>query len=73
MMAKKIIWETKSPKLFDLISNRKIDSFYSGGNLYNYQVFSILSRYYNVWANPSKIKRNKQVRQEARSCSYNFL
>ena len=59
-MKKKIIWETKSPKLYNLIKEKKIKSFYSGGNLYNYDVFCVLSKHYNVWVNKSKVKKNKE-------------
>jgi hypothetical protein len=49
-----IKWETKSPKLFNMIIGESQNYFINGGNLYDYQVYKVLSEYHTI--NPVKQK-----------------
>ena len=56
----KILWQTKSEKLFALIKQSKVMEFYSGGNLYNFFVYKILSKKYTIYPSPISVKSKRQ-------------
>ena len=55
----KISWETKSLKLYNTLSKCKKDNrALNGGNLYDFDVYKILSEKYKIIPNFNKVKHN---------------